>query len=179
MFWLRKQYYRFLTKTASIPIYENATGVGLYDRKVIEIIRSINDPYPYFRGMLSEIGLPASLIEYKQQTRKRGVTKNNFYTLLDLALLGMTNHTKVPLRIATMAGLFCSLVSLIVGFIYLIYKLMYWYSFEVGLAPLIVGFFFLGSVQLFFIGIIGEYLGAIQTQMLRRPLVVEKERLNC
>jgi hypothetical protein len=113
-----------------------------------------------------------------QPVRKRGITKNNFYTLFDMAMLGLTNNTKIPLRLATMFGFLVSVISFIIGLFYLIYKLVNWQSFSVGLAPLVVGMFFLGGIQILFLGIIGEYIGAVYTQILRRPLVIEKERIN-
>jgi polyisoprenyl-phosphate glycosyltransferase len=179
MFWLRKTYYKQLAQLSQMQMYENATGIGLFDRKVIEILRSFQDPYPYFRGMLAEIGLPAARVEYHQKNRTRGITKNNWYTLLDIALLGMTNHTKVPLRLATIVGFASSLGSLLLAILYFVLKLVFWQSFAFGSAPLIIGLFFLGSVQLFFTGIMGEYLGAVYTQTQKRPLVIEKERINC
>ncbi len=179
MFWLRTKYYRTLERLAQMKMYENATGVGMFDRKVVDILRSFHDPYPYFRGMLAEIGLPAAQVVYHQRNRKFGVTKNNWYTLLDMALLGMTSHTKIPLRMAIILGFMASMVSLFLGILYTVLKLMYWQSFPIGLAPIMISLFFIGSVQLFFTGIIGEYLGAIYTQNLKRPLVVEKERINC
>jgi len=179
MFWLRTQYYRQLARLSQMQMYENATGIGLFDRKVIEIVRSFQDPYPYFRGMLAEIGLPVARVEYRQKGRARGITKNNWYTLLDTALLGMTNHTKVPLRLATILGFSCSFLCLTMAGLYFILKLIFWERFALGSAPLIIGLFFFGSVQLFFTGIIGEYLGAVYTQSQKRPLVIEKERINC
>jgi hypothetical protein len=151
----------------------------MFDRKVIEIVRSMQDPYPYFRGMLAEIGLPASLVEYRQRNRMHGKGKNNWYTLFDTALLGMTNHTKIPLRLATIFGFCLSLGCFALAILYVILKLIFWDRFALGSAPLIISFFFLGSVQLFFTGIIGEYLGAVYTLNQKRPLVVERERINC
>lgn len=178
MFWLRTKYYRLVNRLADLETYENFTGFGLYDRKVIEIARSFNDPNPYFRGIVAEIGLPNVKLTYDQKRRQRGITKNNFYTLYDLAMLGITNFSKVPLRLLTLLGFACSLLSLFVSFAYLVYKLLFWNSFTVGMAPLVIGIFFFGSVQLIFIGILGEYIGAIHTQILDRPLVIEKERIN-
>jgi len=177
-FFVRRCYYRLINRLAEIDTIQNFTGFGLYDRQVLEICRQINDPYPYFRGLISEIGFPVARIPYKQPTRKRGITKNNFYTLYDMAMLGFTSHSKVPLRLATLTGFAAAFLSLLTGFIYLGYKLLFWERFSLGVAPLIIGFFFFGSVQLFFIGILGEYIGAIHTQVLKRPLVVEKERIN-
>jgi glycosyltransferase involved in cell wall biosynthesis len=178
MFWLRSKYYQLVNRLADLDTYENFTGFGLYDRRVIEIVRSFNDPYPYFRGMIAEIGLPHVRLIYNQKRRLRGITKNNFYTLYDLAMLGITNFSKVPLRMLTFVGFACSLLSILFSFIYFFYKLLFWNRFSVGVAPLVTGIFFLGSVQLVFIGILGEYIGAIHTQLLRRPLVIEKERIN-
>lgn len=177
-FFIRRSYYRLIHRLAEFDIIQNFTGFGLYDRAVVNYCRALDDPYPYFRGLISEIGLPTAKIPFVQPTRKRGITKNNFYTLYDIAMLGITNHSKVPLRLATMMGFGMSLLSLFTAVGYLIYKLIFWYNFPVGLAPIIIGLFLFSSVQLFFIGILGEYIGAIHTQVLKRPLVVEKERIN-
>lgn len=177
-FAIRKLYYKIIGSLSEIDIIKNFTGFGLYDQKVIEILRHIDDPYPYFRGLICEIGFERAIILYDQPVRKRGFTKNNFYTLYDLAMLGITNHSKVPLRLATMTGFAVAIISLIGALGYFIYKLIFWDSFSVGIAPLVIGLFFFSSVQLFFIGIIGEYIGSIQTQVLKRPLVIEKERVN-
>ena len=177
-FLVRKAYYNFINNLSDIELVKNATGFGLYDRRVVEDIRRIDDPYPYFRGLICDLGYERALVPFKQPTRKRGITKNNFYTLWDLAMLGLTNHSKVPLRLATFAGLGVSALSFLTAFGYLIYKLLYWDSFQVGTAPLVIGMFFIGAVQLVFIGVLGEYIGAIHTQVLRRPLVIEKERIN-
>jgi polyisoprenyl-phosphate glycosyltransferase len=178
MFWLRSKYYQLVNRLADLETYENFTGFGLYDRRVIEIARSFNDPYPYFRGIIAEIGLPHVKLVYNQKRRLRGITKNNFYTLYDLAMLGITNFSKVPLRILTLLGFACSLLSIGFSAIYFLYKLLFWNRFSVGIAPLVTGIFFFGSVQLVFIGILGEYIGAIHTQVLKRPLVIERERIN-
>jgi glycosyltransferase involved in cell wall biosynthesis len=178
LFKLRKFYYRFLRRLSDIELVEQYTGFGLYDRQVIDILKNLNDPYPYFRGLVAEIGFESAKIEYSQPKRKRGVTKNNFYTLFDLAMLGMTSYSKIPMRLATLLGFSSAAISLLVAFVYLVYKLLYWDNFSLGLAPLIVGLFFFISVLLFFLGIIGEYLSSVHTQVLRRPLVVEKERIN-
>jgi glycosyltransferase involved in cell wall biosynthesis len=178
MFFIRKMYYNLIGRLSEIELTKNNTGFGLYDRNIIEILRGIDDPYPYFRGLVSEIGFESAKIEYTQPARIRGITKNNFYTLFDIAMLGITNHSKVPLRLATILGFFLSLISLFIAFGYFIAKLMFWSQFSLGMAPLVIGLFFFSSVQLFFIGILGEYVGSIQTQVLKRPLVVEKERIN-
>ncbi len=178
MFAIRKMYYNFINRVSDIKLLKNSTGFGLYDRCVIEELRKIDDPYPYFRGLVSDIGFPSHEIEYTQPTRKRGISKNNFYTLYDIAMLGITNHSKVPLRLATMLGFAMAIASFLIAMGYLVAKLIFWDQFSLGTAPIIIGLFFLGSVQLFFIGIIGEYIGAIYTQVQKRPLVVEKERIN-
>jgi polyisoprenyl-phosphate glycosyltransferase len=178
LYMIRTTYYRMLRRLADIRLVENFTGFGLYDRQVVEILRKIDDPYPYFRGLIADIGFDAARVEFVQPPRRRGITKNNFYTLFDMAMLGFTNNTKIPLRLATMMGFFISAVSFIVGLIYLIFKLIDWQGFTVGLAPLVVGMFFLGGIQILFLGILGEYIGAIYTQILHRPLVIEKERIN-
>jgi glycosyltransferase involved in cell wall biosynthesis len=177
-FAIRRLYYELVTRLAEIELNKNTTGFGLYDRRFVDILREIEDPYPYFRGLVSEIGFPVAKIPYHQPVRKRGLTSQNFYSLYDMAMLGITNHSKVPLRMATMLGFLVSFLSLFVALGYLIYKLLYWNQFNLGLAPLVVGLFFFGSVQLFFIGILGEYIGAIHTQVLKRPPVVELERVN-
>ena len=141
-------------------------------------IRALGDPYPYFRGLISEFGYSLAVVPYEQPARRRGITTHNFYSLYDLAILGITNHSKVPLRIATFTGFILSVVSALVGIFYLVYKLLAWEQFDLGLAPLIIGVFFFAAVQLFFIGIVGEYIGSIHTQVLNRPMVVEKERVN-
>jgi len=177
-FAVRRLYYLLVEGLAEFKTVKNFTGFGLYDRAIIEYCRKVADPYPYFRGLISEIGLPIAQISYHQPARKRGITKNNFFTLYDLAMLGITNHSKVPLRLAAMLGFATALLSLLVAIGYLVYKLLFWKNFPLGTAPLVIGLFFFASVQLFFIGILGEYIGAIHTQVLKRPLVVEKERIN-
>ncbi len=178
MFWIRKRYYRLVNQLSSMETFENFTGFGLYDRRVMDLVKSFADPYPYFRGMVAEIGLPHKKLLYDQPVRKRGVTKNNIYTLYDMGMLGIINHSKVPLRLMAFAGFAGALASFLVGFGYFVYKLLLWKNFSVGIAPLVIGMFFLGSIQLFFLGILGEYIGAIHTQVQHRPFVVEKERVN-
>lgn len=178
MFAIRKIYYNIINCLSEIEMIKNFYGFGLYDKEVIQILRDINDPYPYLRGLISDVGFEKYKIDYRQPTRKRGITKNNFYTLYDLALLGITNHSKVPLRLATMAGFMLGIVSFLVAVIYLILKLLFWNSFNMGIAPVLIGFFFFSSIQLFFIGILGEYIASILTQVQKRPLVIEKERIN-
>ena len=175
---VRRAYYSLVGKLADVELIPNFTGFGLYDRQVIQVLRGIDDPYPYFRGLICDIGFEKARIEFVQPTRKRGFTKNNFYTLYDIAMLGITNHSKVPLRLATMLGFGLSLICLLVALAYLVAKLVFWNTYTIGTAPVIVGLFFFASVQLMFIGILGEYIGSIHTKVLRRPLVVEKERIN-
>ena len=177
-FVVRRLYYGLIEKLADTRTIQNFTGFGLYDRTIIDYCKKLGDPYPYFRGLIAEIGLPVEKIAYHQPLRKRGFTKNNFYTLYDMAMLGITNFSKVPLRLATMLGFLTAALSLLVALGYLIYKLLFWQNFAIGTAPMVTGLFFFASVQLFFIGILGEYIGAIHTQVLKRPLVVEKERIN-
>ncbi|HEY6896841.1 MAG TPA: glycosyltransferase family 2 protein [Rhodocyclaceae bacterium] len=178
MFLVRRLYYRTIGRISDVQQIQNFTGFGLYDRKVIEAIRRIDDPYPYFRGLIAELGFAHAEVPYVQPLRTRGITKNNFYTLYDMAMLGITSHSKIPLRLATMGGFALSAISLVVALIYLVLKLAYWREFSLGTAPILIGFFFFASVQLFFIGILGEYIAAIHTQILHRPLVIEQERLN-
>jgi glycosyltransferase involved in cell wall biosynthesis len=175
---LRDRYYRLLARIADIELVKQSTGFGCYDRVVIEALRRIDDPYPYFRGLIAEIGFEPSIIPFKQPARKRGISSQNFYTLYDLAFLGIVNHSKVPLRIATMSGFALAAVSLLVALGYTIYKLLFWNQFTVGIAPILIGFFFLTSVQLFFIGIVGEYIGSIYTHVRHHPHVFEKDRIN-
>lgn len=178
MFAIRKTFYNLINKLSDTKLIKNYTGFGLYDKQVIDILKTIDDPYPYFRGLVCDIGFEIIKIPYIQPQRFRGITKNNFYTLYDIAMLGITNHSKVPLRLATMVGFVASLLSLTVALIYFVYKLLFWDSFTLGSAPLIIGVFLFSAVQLMFIGIIGEYVGSIHTQVLKRPLVIEKERIN-
>jgi glycosyltransferase involved in cell wall biosynthesis len=178
MFWVRKKYYRLINRLSSIETFENFSGFALFDRRVVDIVKSFDDPYPYFRGMIAEIGLPHSKVFYDQPARKRGITKNNFYTLYDMGMLGIVNLSKVPLRIVTFSGFVCAAVCILVALSYFIYKLLFWNRFSVGIAPLVIGIFFFSSVQLISMGILGEYIGAIHTQVQKRPLVVERERVN-
>lgn len=178
LYFLRSLYYRTLRNLSDIELIEHFTGFGLYDQQVIQVLREINDPYPYFRGLIADIGYPMARVEFAQPKRKRGISKSNFYVLYDMAMLGMTGYTKIPLRIATMFGFTSAAVSFLIGLIYLVYKLIFWFQFQLGSAPIVIGLFFLGSVQLFFLGIVGEYIGAIYTQVMKRPLVIEKERIN-
>lgn len=178
MFSIRKLYYKTVNKLSNISLIDNFTGFGLYDRDVIEHLRKIDDPYPYFRGLVAEIGLQIFQIPYDQPIRVRGITKNNFFTLYDIGMLGIISHSQVPLRVATMAGFLLSFISIFIAAIYFLLKLIFWNSFSLGMAPVVIGIFFFASVQLFFVGILGEYLGSIHLYSKRRPLVIEKERIN-
>jgi len=178
MFWLRKQYYRLADRLSSIETIQNYTGFGLYDRKVVDLVRSFDDPYPYFRGMIAEIGLPTVKLLYDQPVRKFGITKNNWYTLYDIGMLGIINHSKVPLRLAALAGFIGAGISFLVALTYLILKLVFWSTFNFGLAPMLIGVFFTSSLQLLFLGVLGEYVGAIYTQVQKRPYAVELYRIN-
>jgi glycosyltransferase involved in cell wall biosynthesis len=178
MFWIRKQYYALVNRLSGVETYQNFTGFGLYDRKVVDAIKSLKDPYPYFRGMVAEIGYPHYEIPYHQPVRTRGITKNNFYSLYDNAMLGITNLSKVPLRLVIFAGFAGALMSVLLGFGYFVYKLIFWNHFSVGVAPLVIGMFFLASIQLASLGVIGEYIGQIHTQIQGRPFVFESDRIN-
>ena len=178
MFAIRRAYYSMVTRIANVKLIQNFTGFGLYDRQVLDVLRQIDDPYPYFRGLVSEVGFDPVQLPYDQPRRTRGVTKNNFYTLYDIAMLGITAHSRVPLRVATIIGFVLSGLSLLVSLAYLTLKLLFWNYFSLGTAPVVIGVFFFASVQLFFIGLLGEYVGAILTQVMKRPLVIERERLN-
>lgn len=179
MYRIRTSYYRLVGRLTNVRILEHFTGFGLYDRSVIEKIRTgFPDPFPYFRGMIAELGLPVAKVYYNQNRRERGITSNNFYSLYDFAMLGITNLSKVPLRLVIFGGFISAALSFAAGMFYLIYKLLFWSNFTVGVAPVVLGLFFLGSVQLIALGIIGEYVGAIHTSVLNRPLVTEKERIN-
>ena len=178
MFLIRKCFYALIRHISDSEHIDQFIGFGLYDKKIISILRTIDDPYPYLRGIIPEIGFTRYHIEYVQNCRKAGRTKNNFFSLYDMAMLGIVNHSKVPLRISVYIGLSISIFCIGVALFYLGYKLLYWNSFQVGLAPLVIGLFFIGAVQLFFIGMVGEYVGAIYTQIKHRPLVIEEERVN-
>jgi polyisoprenyl-phosphate glycosyltransferase len=178
MFSLRKLYYSILGKLSEIEIFQNYTGFGLYDKKVMSAIKQLKDPYPFFRGMVAEVGFKVAKINYSQPVRLRGITKNNFYSLYDIGILGIVSNSKIPLRVAIFIGVFFGALSLLIGFGYFFAKLLYWDTMSLGMAPLIIMSSFMFSIMLFFIGILGEYVGAIYTQVLNRPLVFEKERVN-
>lgn len=178
MYAIRTSFYKMIKAISETRQIENFTGFGLYDRSFVRLLRSIEDPYPYMRGLVAEYGGDLGEVYYTQPKRLHGKTHNSFYTLYDMAMLGFVNHSKVPLRMASFLGFISSAVSLLIAIVYFVYKLFYWDSFQVGQAPLVIGLFFFASVQLFFLGIVGEYVGSILTQVRRRPLVIEKERVN-
>ena len=175
---IRRFYYWLSGGLADVQLIPNFTGWGLYDREVVEQFRATHEQYPYFRGTLCDFGYERAEVMYVQPARAGGKSNHSLYSLYDIAMLGITNHSKVPLRIASMTGFTLSILSLFVAFVYLVIKLLYWNTFSVGLAPLLIGIYFFGAVQLFFVGVLGEYIGSIHTQVHKRPLVVEKERIN-
>ena len=178
MFLIRKMFYAIIENISEVDHVRNFVGFGLYDRSFVDILQRLNDPYPYFRGLVAEFGQNRTKIFYTQQKRKKGKSKNTLYTLYDNAMLGFVNHSKVPIRLASFFGFVLGILSIFAGIIYFLYKLLFWDRFQVGMAPLILGLFFFSSVQLFFLGIIGEYIGAIFTQVKNKPMVIEKERIN-
>jgi len=178
MFLVRRCFYKLIKACSDTPQIENFTGFGLYDRCVIDAMKKFHEPYPYIRGLVAEIGFRRVEVPYEQMAREHGKTKNNFFSLYDYAMTGFVNHTKMPLRLATFTGFVLSGLSLLTAAGYLAYKLVCWDSFSVGLAPVVIGLFFFASVQLIFIGVLGEYIGAIWTQVKNKPLVIEEERIN-
>lgn len=175
---LRKGYYRFLDDISEVKLLADSTGFGLYDKVVIDHIRKIEDPYPYFRGLVCELGYEIKPVEFIQPRRQRGITKNNFFTLYDIAMLGIISHSKVPLRLAALVGFALGAISLFAALVFLVLKLMFWNTFPIGIAPLVISQFFMFGILLFFIGLLGEYIGSIHTYIKKRPVVVEKERVN-
>lgn len=178
MYWLRGCYYKIIKKLSDVEQIEQFTGFGLYDARFIEVLRQLDDPTPFLRGIVAELGFRRKEIPYEQPLRRAGTTSNNFYKLYDAAMLSITSYTKVGLRLATVFGSICSAISIAVAFVYLVMKLMYWDRFPAGMAPLLIGMCFLGSVQIFFIGLVGEYILSINSRIMKRPLVIEEERIN-
>jgi glycosyltransferase involved in cell wall biosynthesis len=178
MFLVRKIYYSLIRLVSASEQIKNFTGFGLYDRSVIEILRQYDERYPYFRGLISELGFDIAKIEFTQPARRKGKSNYNFYDLFEVAMHGLVNYSILPLRMATFIGLLTAAGSFMAAIFYLFYKIIFWNSFQIGIAPLVIGIFFFSAVQLFFIGIIGEYIGAIYTQVKKRPIVIEKERVN-
>lgn len=175
---LRTIYYKMIRNMSDVKMIEHFTGFGLYDKTFIELLRQLDDPMPFLRGIVAEYGFKRKEIEYQQAKRRAGKTKNNFYTLYDAAMLSITSYTKVGLRLATILGFISSGVSLLIALVYLILKLVNWYNFQAGYAPMIIGVYVLGSLQLFFIGLLGEYILNINSRVIHRPLVVEEKRIN-
>ena len=178
MRFIRSLYYKLMKYISDIEHIEHFTGTGLYDKSFIKTISVLDDPDPYIRGIVYELGYKIKKINYEKQNRKAGKSKNNFFTLYNIAMISITNYSKIVLRLATMIGFLFSFLSFIFGLIYFIYKIIYWHSFNVGIAPLILGVFFIGSIQLFFLGLIGEYIVNINDRLMKRPLVIEEKRIN-
>lgn len=178
MFGIRKIYYNMVKQMSEVDSIDNFTGFGLYDKQVIAALRLMEDPYPYFRGLICEIGFKRAIVEFDQPKRERGKTHNSFYTLFDMAMLGITANSKVPLRLATIAGFLFSILSFLIAILYLILKLIFWQDMAMGTAPILIGVFFMFSVQLFFTGLLGEYIAQILTKVTKRPRVIEDERIN-
>ena len=178
MFAIRRIGYRIVDRLSEVKQVRNNTGFGLYDKAFVSVLRTLPDPYPYFRGIVAELGFRYATVPYTQPRRYRGVTKNNLYMLYDLGVQGIVNHSKIPLRLAAIVGFISSVVSLGAALVYFVMKMLFWYDLPIGVAPVIIGLFCVASVQLFFLGVLGEYVGSIYTQVRNRPLVVEEERIN-
>ena len=178
MYWLRSCYYKTIKKLSDVEQIEHFTGSGLYDREFIEVLRNLDDPTPFLRGIVAELGYRRKEIPYEQPRRRAGKTHNNFYRLYDAAMLSVTSYTKAGLRLATIFGSICAVVSMLIAMVYLVMKLIWWDRFPAGMAPMLIGMCFLGSVQIFFIGLVGEYILTINSRVMKRPLVVEEERIN-
>lgn len=178
MYILRSCYYKAIKKMSNVEQIEHFTGFGLYDKAFINVLRDLKDPTPFLRGIVAELGYKRKDIVYEQAKRRAGKTSNNFYTLYDAAMLSFTSYTKIGLRIATFAGFLFSVISMMIAIVYLILKILFWDSFPMGQAPILIGVFVFGSLQMFFIGLLGEYIMSINTRVMNRPLVVEEERVN-
>ncbi|HPM75165.1 MAG TPA: glycosyltransferase, partial [Saccharofermentans sp.] len=178
MYFLRSCYYSMIKKFSNVEQIEHFTGSGLYDKDFVKVLRNLKDPKPFLRGIVGELGFARKEIPYEQPKRRAGKTHNNFYSLYDAAMLSFTSYTKIGLRIATIGGAIASAISLLIAFIYFILKLCMWDAFAAGMAPKIIGMFVIGSIQLFFIGLLGEYVLSINERVMNRPLVIEAERIN-
>lgn len=178
MYKLRSTYYKIIKKFSNVEQIEHFTGSGLYDREFVEVLRNLKDPTPFLRGIVAELGYRRKEILYEQPQRRAGKTHNSFYTLYDAAMLSFTSYTKIGLRLATFIGIGIGILSAVMGIAYLVMKLLYWDRFVAGMAPMLIGIFFLGSIQLFFLGFMGEYILSINQRVMNRPLVIEEERLN-
>ena len=175
---VRRIYYYGLSSIAAVKQIKNYTGFGLYDKIVMRSLSDFNDPYPYFRGMIAEVGFDVAEIPYHQPPRHKGFTKNNLFTLYDMAMAGITSYSKMPMRVATIFGFMCAALSFIIAIVFLLLKLLFWNHFSAGMAPILIGLFFFTGVQLFFAGLLGEYISSIHTYVQNRPLVVVKEKVN-
>jgi glycosyltransferase involved in cell wall biosynthesis len=178
MYFVRTCYYRVIKKMSDVEQIEHFTGFGLYDKSFINVLRNLHDPTPFLRGIVAELGFKRKNIEYEQPKRRAGKSKGSWYSLYDTAMLSFTSYTKIGLRAATITGFIVAVIALIVALFYLVYKLLAWDAFLVGNAPMVIGVFFMGALQLFFIGFIGEYVMAMNTRIMNRPLVIEEERIN-
>ena len=178
MYFLRSCYYKLIKKMSSVEQIEQFTGFGLYDKSFVQVLRDLKDPIPFIRGIVGELGFKRTEIEYTQPQRRAGKTHNNFYTLYDAAMLSFTSYTQIGLRLATFVGAFSGFASVIIAIVYFIMKLMYWDRFQAGMVPLILLVCFIGSLQLLFIGLMGEYILSMNKRLMNRPLVVEEERIN-
>lgn len=180
IYFLRSVYYKMIKNMSSVKMIEHFTGFGLYDKTFVRLIRELDDPIPFIRGIVAEYGEGFNMVEveYEQAKRRAGKTHNNFYSLYDAAMLSFTSYTKVGLRLATFLGMIVSAGSIIMALYYLINKLVHWYGYNAGFAPTMVGIFLLGGVQLMFLGLLGEYILNINTRVINRPVVVEEKRIN-
>ena len=175
---VRKFYYKFLSKISDTNLTINTTGAGLFDKSIIGLLRKIDDPIPYLRGLVCELEGDIKLLKFDQPKRILGKTKNNFFSLIDVGLLGLVKHSKIPLRLMVIFGMLASIVSILVSIVFLFYKLFYWDSFDLGVAPIIVGLFFISAIQIFLLGLLGEYISVLLSHTRKLPLVIEKERIN-
>ena len=180
IYFLRTCYYKLIRNMSSVKMIEHFSGYGLYDKTFVQLMRELDDPIPFLRGIVAEYGEGFNMIEveYEQEKRRSGKSSNNFYSLYDAAMLSFTSYTKVGLRLATLIGFVAGIISFIVAIVYLVLKLKYWNTFSAGYAPMTIGIFLLGSLQLFFIGFLGEYVLNINARVIHRPVVVEEERIN-
>lgn len=178
VYFLRSIYYKMIKKFSNVEQIEHFTGSGLYDREFVEVLRNLKDPTPFLRGIVAELGYKRKEIPYEQPQRRAGKTHNNWYSLYDAAMLSFTSYTKIGLRLATFMGLFIGGVSFVIAIVYLIMKLIFWDTFSAGMAPVLIGMFFLGAAQLFFLGFMGEYILSMNQRIMNRPLVIEEERIN-
>lgn len=178
MYAMRSVYYKLIKKMSDVEQIEHFTGFGLYDKSFVKTLRELDDPQPFIRGIVAELGPERKEIEYTQPQRRAGKTHNNFYSLYDAAMLSFTSYTKIGLRLAVFAGGMFSLIGFIIALVYLVLKLINWNDFPAGTAPILIGVFLMSSIQLFFIGLLGEYIMNINRRVMKRPLVVEEERLN-